>query len=80
MIGVRASHGGRGIGRRLLEELDRWAGEHGISRLELTVMATNERAFGLYCKLGYEVEGTRRAAMLVDGELVDELWMAKLLS
>jgi RimJ/RimL family protein N-acetyltransferase len=80
VIGVRASHGGRGIGRRLLEELDRWAGKHGISRLELTVMATNERAFGLYCKLGYEVEGTRRAAMLVDGELVDELWMAKLLS
>ena len=80
VIGVRASHGGWGIGRRLLEELDRWAAEQGVRRLELTVMASNERAFGLYRKLGYEVEGTRRDAMRVDGELVDELWMAKLLS
>jgi RimJ/RimL family protein N-acetyltransferase len=77
VIGVRASHAGRGIGRRLLEELDRRAADQGVLRLELTVMANNERAIGLYRKVGYELEGTRRAAMLVDGKLVDELWMAK---
>jgi RimJ/RimL family protein N-acetyltransferase len=78
VIGVRRSHGGRGIGRRLLEELDRWAGDHAVSRLELTVMTINEPAIGLYRRVGYEVEGTRRAALLVDGEPVDELWMAKI--
>ena len=46
---------------------------------ELTVIAHNERAIGLYRKLGYDVDGTRRAAVVVDGELVDELWMAKVL-
>ena len=80
VIGVRASHAGRGIGRRLLEELERWAADQGVLRLELTVMASNERAIGLYRKVGYEVEGTRFAAMLIEGELVDELWMAKIIS
>ena len=77
VIGVRQAHAGQGLGRRLLEELDRWARANGVRRLELTVMDHNERAIALYRKLGYDVEGTRRAAVVVDGELVDELWMAK---
>jgi RimJ/RimL family protein N-acetyltransferase len=79
VIGVRRSYTGRGIGKRLLTELDAWAHANGVRRLELTVMAPNEVAAGLYRALGYEVEGTRRAAALVDGELVDELWMARVL-
>jgi RimJ/RimL family protein N-acetyltransferase len=43
-------------------------------------MTINAAAIALYCKLGFEFEGTRQAAVLVDGDLVDELWMAKLLS
>jgi RimJ/RimL family protein N-acetyltransferase len=80
VIGVRRSHGGRGVGKRLLTELDGWARANGVRRLELTVMTHNEVAAGLYRAMGYEVEGTRRTAVLVDGERVDELWMAKLLS
>lgn len=79
VIGVRQGFAGRGIGGMLLEALERWARENGVRRLELTVMTHNERAVGLYTKLGYRVEGTRKAALLVDDRLVDELWMAKLL-
>jgi RimJ/RimL family protein N-acetyltransferase len=50
-----------------------------VRRLELTVMSSNKRAIGLYRKLGYRVEGTRRGALLIGNEAVDELWMAKLL-
>jgi RimJ/RimL family protein N-acetyltransferase len=79
VIGVRQLHAGQGIGRRLLTELECWARANGVLRLELTVMTHNERAVGLYRKMGYRVEGTRQAALLVENALVDELWMAKLL-
>jgi RimJ/RimL family protein N-acetyltransferase len=79
VIGLRRSHAGRGIGRRLLTELEGWAQANGVARLELTVMTHNERALGLYRSLGYRIEGTRRSALVVDSEPVDEYWMAKLL-
>lgn len=79
VIGVRQASAGQGIGGSLLSELEKWARANGVHRLELTVMADNQRALGLYRKLGYVVEGTKHAALLVDGRLVDELWMARLL-
>jgi RimJ/RimL family protein N-acetyltransferase len=42
-------------------------------------MTHNQRALGLYQALGYRIEGTRRSALFVEGEPVDEYWMAKLL-
>ncbi|HXV32373.1 MAG TPA: GNAT family protein [Gaiellaceae bacterium] len=80
VLGVRAAASGRGIGTALLRALDTWAAEHGVHRLELTVMAHNERAIALYRKCGYELEGTRRHSLRVEGRWVDELAMAKLLS
>ncbi len=80
VIAIRQSYAGRGLGGRLLTELEAWARAHGIHRLELTVMTHNERAVALYRKTGYEVEGTRREALVVDGRPVDELWMAKLVT
>ncbi len=79
VIGVRQSHAGRGIGTCLLADLERWAQAAGLHRLELTVMTHNQAAISLYRKMGYEIEGTRRAALLLDTCPIDELWMAKLL-
>jgi RimJ/RimL family protein N-acetyltransferase len=79
VIGVRQLHAGKGVGRRLLAELESWARASGVRRLELTVMTYNERAVGLYRKMGYRFEGTRRAALPVENAFVDEFWMAKLL-
>lgn len=79
VIGVREASSGRGVGTALLRELTAWAERHGVHRLELTVMAHNERALALYRKSGFEVEGTRRDALLVDGRYVDELYLARIL-
>jgi RimJ/RimL family protein N-acetyltransferase len=79
VIGVLAAAHGQGAGTGLLEELKRWAPAHGIHRLELTVMAHNQRAMDLYLRLGFTIEGRRRECLAVDGRLVDELYMALLL-
>lgn len=79
VIGVRQAAAGRGIGTALLRDLDDWAREHGVDRLELTVMAHNERAIALYRRCGYEVEGTRRGSLRIGGRAVDELALARLL-
>jgi RimJ/RimL family protein N-acetyltransferase len=79
VIGVVAAANGRGIGRGLLEEAKRWAAAHGVHRLELTVMTHNRRAAGLYRRSGFTVEGRRAQCLLVDGQFVDELYMAAIL-
>jgi RimJ/RimL family protein N-acetyltransferase len=78
VIGVRAAAAGRGVGTALLRELITWAERHDVHRLELTVMAHNQRAIALYRRLGFELEGTRRHSVRVGGSFVDELAMARL--
>lgn len=78
-VGVLQKYVGQGIGTRLFQELERWALDRNIHRLELTAMTHNETAIIFYEELGFEVEGTRRDSLLVDGDYVDEYWMAKLL-
>jgi Acetyltransferases, including N-acetylases of ribosomal proteins len=48
-----------------------------LTRLELTVMVHNERAIALYKKMGFEIEGTKKRSMRIDGQYVDEYYMAK---
>ncbi|NUR93201.1 MAG: GNAT family N-acetyltransferase [Nonomuraea sp.] len=79
VMGVRSSHGGQGLGRRLLEAAAEQARTRGLWRLELTVMAHNRRAIGLYLGVGFQVEGLRRAALEVEGVRVDEYYMGMLL-
>jgi RimJ/RimL family protein N-acetyltransferase len=79
VIGVLAAAAGRGVGSGLLRGLESWARAHGLHRLELTVMAHNRRAIRLYQRMGFAVEGRRRECLLVNGQLVDELHMARLL-
>lgn len=78
-VGVLQAFSGQGIAARLFEALETWAEERGLRRLELTVMAHNERAIRLCEKLGYELEGTRRDALRIDGVFVDEQYRAKLI-
>jgi RimJ/RimL family protein N-acetyltransferase len=80
VIGVLAAASGQGFGSGLLRELELWARAHQIHRLELTVMAHNERAAALYRRVGYAVEGRARECLFVDGWMADELYMAKLFS
>jgi ribosomal protein S18 acetylase RimI-like enzyme len=53
-IGVLQAWVGRGIGRSLLQALERWSQSKGLHRLELIVNSNNERAIRLYNKFGFE--------------------------
>lgn len=80
MLGDR-SVWGRGIGK----SVSAWVLDHGflqlnLNRIELDVLATNPRAQALYAALGFQVEGTRRAAQYKDGEFIDVLLMSLLRS
>lgn len=69
----------RGIGsamlRALVDASDNWL---NLKRLELTVNVDNETATRVYKRLGFEVEGTRRADTFRGGKYVDSFFMARL--
>ncbi len=77
-IGVLAAHSRRGLGLKLMRALETFAQDSGMRRLELTVMAHNTAARGLYVRMGYVTEGTKRDSMHVDGSFVSEIMMAKI--
>lgn len=79
VVGVLENYRGKGIGTEFFKRLDQWAVEKQVTRLELTVMRPNTAAKHLYEKSGFEVEGIRKNSMRVDGQFVDEYYMAKLL-
>lgn len=79
VIGILKDHGGKGIGTAFFENLDKWAKENGIVRLELTVECHNQAARRLYEKSGFRIEGIRAKSMFVEGVFVDEYYMAKIL-
>ncbi|MED0658279.1 GNAT family N-acetyltransferase [Anoxybacillus ayderensis] len=80
VIGLLAAFRGKGMGTMLLTELERWAREKGVHRLELTVVVDNAPAICLYKKMGFEQEGIKRHSLNINGRYVDEYYMAKLLS
>jgi RimJ/RimL family protein N-acetyltransferase len=80
VIGILQAFTGQGIGTQFFQELEEWAHQRNIHRLELTVMAHNARGIALYKKQGFMIEGTRRDALLLNGQYIDEFYMAKLLA
>ena len=79
VIGILQDFTGQGIGTKLFLALEEWAHQRRIHRLELTVMTHNKAGIALYKKQGFEIEGKRRHSLLVNGQYVDEYYMAKLL-
>jgi RimJ/RimL family protein N-acetyltransferase len=69
----------RGVGTALINALIAWAPEHGVTRVEASVFATNVRALALYERLGFVREGRRRNAVITDGRAIDEIFLARLL-
>ncbi|SKC68724.1 GNAT family N-acetyltransferase [Maledivibacter halophilus] len=79
VIGILKEYRGKKIGSRLFQEVERWAKDNSITRLELTVMKHNKGGVNLYKKMGYEIEGVKAKSLIVDGKYVDEYYMAKLI-
>jgi len=75
-LGVLREYWSQGIASGMLGQVIAWAPGNGVRRLELTVHTTNERAVSLYRKFGFEVEGTRRCSLLIDGAFKDEYLMS----
>ncbi len=78
-IAVLRDYWGMGIGSVLMEEMLIWAESVGIERIELSVLAGNERAIKLYEKYGFVVEGLKRKAVKFENGYGDLIMMAKFL-
>ncbi|MDX8350483.1 GNAT family N-acetyltransferase [Cognatiyoonia sp. IB215446] len=78
-MGVHDKYVGLGLGTRLLtlilEVADDW---WALRRVELSVNADNERAIGLYEKMGFMHEGVLKDYALRGGSFVDAIGMARL--
>ena len=77
VIGILKDYRGKKIGVKLFEELEKWALESNVTRLELTVMEHNEGAIKLYEKMGFKREGLKENSLIVDGKYVAEYYMGK---
>ncbi|MDD6877479.1 MAG: GNAT family protein, partial [Clostridiaceae bacterium] len=77
VTGILKDYRGKGIGTEFFRRLNAWAEDKNITRLELTVICRNEAAKHLYTKSGFEIEGIRRKSVCVDGEYLEEYYMAK---
>ncbi|MCQ4087263.1 GNAT family N-acetyltransferase [Saccharibacillus sp. JS10] len=71
VIGILESYTGKSLGRRMFENMFEWAERRRLRRAELTVQASNQRAYRLYRSLGFHLEGIMREALIIDGEPED---------
>lgn len=78
-IAILQSHVSMGIGTMLFKEVETWAKEHDKHRLELTVMENNPSAYALYKKVGFEVEGTKKDSLFINGKYINDIYMSKLI-
>lgn len=77
-IALLQKYTGYGIGTKMVETLVTVAKEKGIEQMELEVVTSNERAIGLYKKMGFEMFGTMPDNMKYkDGTYADVYWMMK---
>lgn len=79
VIAILQDYTGQGIGTKLFERMENWARKNDFHRLELTVMAHNDRAVNLYRKMGFEIEGRKKEGLYVNGEYIDEYYMGKII-
>lgn len=79
VLGVLDDYRGQGIATKLFNKAFEWAKEVGISRLGLTVIKDNNKAFNLYRKMGFVLEGERLHSLKINGVFVNEYYLYKLI-
>lgn len=78
-LGVHEAYQGQGIATKLFHQIFEWAKSRGISRLELTVIKDNIKAFSLYRKMGFVLEGEKVNSLMINGKPVNEYYLYKLI-
>jgi L-amino acid N-acyltransferase YncA len=68
---------GQNLAKALMNEIFDYAHSVSIHRLEARVRSGNHRAIQFFSSLGFQVEGLRKDAVLIDGVFVDEIYIAK---
>ena len=77
-IGILREYWSLGIGSAMVAELIRGAKELGVLQLELDYIEGNDRAKGLYEKMGFRRVGVKPDAIrLKDGKMLNEISMVK---
>ncbi|QCX33455.1 GNAT family N-acetyltransferase [Caloramator sp. E03] len=77
-IYILKDYWGLGIGSYMMDYFLNWAKEaKTIKKVSLEVRADNQRAINLYKKFGFEIEGTIKDALCINGTLYDTYFMAK---
>lgn len=76
-IAVKKEFWNKGIGKALLKECIEWSKKNKLLKLILEVDSDNERAYSLYKKLGFNIEGKKiKDRILADGTSKDSYLMA----
>lgn len=70
---------GKGLGKMLMDAVEKLAPQHDIKKLWLDVVVTQAPAMGLYRKLGFREIGRTEMSIQVDGAYHDKLLMEKIL-
>jgi L-amino acid N-acyltransferase YncA len=76
-IYIRRDYRGKGIGSRLLRELERVGREHKFYKFVLFTFPFNALGQGLYRKAGYREVGIFQNQGVLDGKFVDVMAMEK---
>lgn len=77
-IGLILSARNQGVGTRLMKAAIEKAWCKDLTRIELTVRGDNLNAKALYERFGFQMEGTLRRGVRIDGEYLDVYVMALL--
>ncbi|WP_413380240.1 N-acetyltransferase family protein [Alkalihalobacillus sp. 1P02AB] len=67
---------GKGIGHFIMQYTQNWCREKRLHKLCLTVFASNQAAYSLYKKYGFEEEGVQKDQVFVGDHYDDEILMA----
>jgi ribosomal protein S18 acetylase RimI-like enzyme len=76
---INPEYRGQGLGKLLMDEVEKVAKEHGITRLWLDVVVTQEAAMKLYRTSGFREIGRTEKSIQVDNTYYDKLLMEKLI-
>ena len=78
-MGVLAEFKGMKIGTQLMKPAVDFCDSQNVSRIELTVVATNLMAVNLYHKFGFKIEGTKQRSLTIPDKELDGLYMSRII-